>query len=209
MRVQVRKCPFTGKIFEEKDISKYILHLKQLRDEQRELREYARLKNSFHAWMRVEQTKVRAFDELVPWILENQQRLMRTYNAIYAKEKSSWHRKFPKGAKITALNMRCNFSPLASNSHCHPRGGVSNWCGHGDPAPRGYPGWTGSLSGKLSLGPRQDSPSWSEFFEMFDVHTGSGSGGANFQYGVTVFASDWPGIAEELTFRKLATGLVV
>jgi hypothetical protein len=65
------------------------------------------------------------------------------------------------------------------------------------------------LSGKLDITNRQESPSWSEFFEMFDVHTGSGSGGADFQYSVTVFASDWPGLAEELTFRKLATGSLV
>jgi hypothetical protein len=179
--------------------------LKAVREEKQELREYARLKANFHAWLRAEQNKVRAFDEIVPWILENQNRLMRTYNALYAADKkSTWHRPFPKGVKFTALNMRCNFSPLASNSHSHPRGGVCNWCNKDSGKPSGYPGWTGSLNGKLELGPRQESPSWSEFFEMIDIHTGTGSGGPSFQYGVTVFASDWPGVAEELTFKKLA-----
>ena len=206
MRVVVRKCPFTGKLFEEKDLSKYILHLQKVREEKKELREYARLKNTFHKWLREEQMKVRAFDQIVPWIIENQNRLMRTYNAMYANGKGSWHKKFPKGAKFISVEMKCRFTEMASNSHSCPRGGVMNWCGHGDPNPRGYPGWTGSLSGKLDVTDRQETPSWSEFFKMFDVHTGSGSGGRNFNYGVTVFASDWPGVAEELTFRKLATG---
>jgi hypothetical protein len=206
MRVVVRKCPFTGKLFEEKDISKYILHLQKVRDEKKELREYARLKATHEKWLRAEQGKVRSFAELVPWILENQNSLMRTYNAFCARDKGSWYRKFPRGSKITSLNMRCNFSEVASNSHCCPRGGVMNWCGMNDPAPRGYPGWSGSLNGKLDITERQESPSWSEFFKLFDIHTGTGSGGSSFQYGVTVFATDWPGIAEELTFRKLATG---
>jgi hypothetical protein len=209
MRVVVRKCPFTGKLFEEKDISKYILHLQQVRDEKKELREYARLKAGWEKWLRAEQAKVRSFAEIAPWILENQNRLIRTYNAFYAPKKKkdySWNRPFPRGSKFLSINMRANFSELASNSHCAPRGGKMNWCGRNDPAPRGYPGWTGSLSGKLDITERQESPSWSEFFKLFDVHTGTGSGGSSFQYSVTVFASDWPGVAEELTFRKLATG---
>ncbi len=209
MRVTVRKCPFTGKLFEEKDISKYILHLQKVREEKKELREYARLKASWEEWLRAEQAKVRSFEELVPWIIANQQKLMKTYNAVYAPKKNTWSKKFPRGCEFTELSMRCKFTTMASNSHSRPRDGVMNWCGHNDPAPRGYPGWTGELQGKLNITDKQECPSWSEFFKLFDVHTGSGSGGRNLQYGVTVFASDWPRFAEELTFRKLATGELI
>jgi len=205
MRIQVRKCPFTGKLFEEKDIGKYILHLKALREEKQEKREYERLRRNWVKWLETEQATVRSFEEIVPWILEHQQKLMNTYNALYACGKDAWHRKFPRGCKITKLSLTGNFSETASNTHCHPRNGVCNW--HRKPElPPGYPGWVGRIEGTLSIGPKQDTPSWSEFFELFDIHTGTGSGGKEFGYSSTVFAADWPGLYESLTFRKLATG---
>lgn len=206
MRIQVRKCPFTGKIFEEKDIDNYIHHLKAIREEKQEQRNNSRVRNTFYEWLRAEQAKVQSFSEIVPWILENQKKLMSSYNAMYCSGDIPWRGKFSKNSKLETLDMTCKFTPRASNTHCHPRNGITNWWCNDD-KPLGYPGWIGGLTGTLDVLNPRGSPDWSAFFEMIDIHTGSGNGGNTFRYGMTVFASDWPGPAEELTFKKLAAGV--
>ena len=68
MRIQVRKCPFTGEIFEEKDIGKYILHLKELRDSMRGKREHARIRKTWEIWLDNERAKVLSVEDIPAWL---------------------------------------------------------------------------------------------------------------------------------------------
>lgn len=202
MRVTVRQCPFTGKIFEEKDIGKYVLHLKAQHDRLKQERQYARLRNSFDQWLAEEKEKITSVDMIVPWILENQQRLMDTANALDIGCRDP----FVKGDQFTKLVFeRLYYHPLVSNTHCYPKNGVINFSSK-DNLPRGYPGYFGYMSGTLSRpnGPEFSYP-YSKVFKLIRLHTGSGGGGnKNWGYDIKIFLDDWPGLSQEVVAAKLA-----
>jgi len=58
MRVQVYKCPFTGKLFEEKDKAKYVKHLLELRESMRAERNNERTRATWKKWLDAEKEKL-------------------------------------------------------------------------------------------------------------------------------------------------------
>lgn len=212
MRVQVRKCPFTGKIFEEKDIKKYVTHLQKLRESMQSQRRYQRLRDTFSTWLVEEKKKVTHVDMICPWFLENQRVIMESTNAICfgGQNKYSIRGRFVKEDRFAKLEFESiRYNPFSSNSHVCPDNGVTNWTGKEPGRPVGYVGWTGYLKGSLVRPDKNNySYPYSEALNLVGIKTGSG-GGSNqsFGYGFTVFLDDWPGL--QVQIRQMEEDLIV
>jgi hypothetical protein len=150
---------------------------------------------------------VKYMDQLVQFIKDNWKWFF--YNGLrhepFNREKTEdWH----ELVSLSFEQMRWNNN--ASNSHVAPKNGVLNWSKKetfpdGTPKPTGYPGWTGQM--KISI--RGDKYTYrgkekfttgfgSRYFTDTPIKTGSGGGGPDvFNYGVTLFADDFPAMAEQ------------
>jgi hypothetical protein len=131
----------------------------------------------------------------------------------------------PKVLKIIP-NLRWNNE--VSNSHSCPHDGVTNWGGRetmadGTLAPRGYPGWTGSIVWVCEWPKEFDGIYLSS--DLFSggfgrsgrqrAHTGSGGGGGGHlnkefntycqspSYEFRIYASDWPGMTRYYEKQKM------
>lgn len=208
MRITVRKCPFTGKVFEESKKKEYILHLQDVRINQRAKRQEKRVKSTFHTWLAKERAQVRTIQEIPAWFMDNQRILMDAHNAgIHSKYCfSSGRDKFViedvfENVKIK-LRGSHGFTESVSNSHVCPDDGVTNF-GGAEGAPRGYPGWEIDISGTLRR-PRKLSSSYpySQAINLAGIKTGSGGGGnENWSYDAKIFLSDWSGLRGQRDFE--------
>lgn len=206
MRVQVRKCPFTGKLFEEKDKAKYVKHLFELRESMRSERNNERTRATWKKWLDAEKAKILRIEDIPAWFLENQRKIMDACNAIDFDSNFDRRNRFVQEDKFTKLEFEtCRFDGNASNSHVCPEGGVTNWCAKEKNKPSGYPGFTGYLKGSLARPKKnQHTYPYSEALNRVGIRTGTGGGGNNdFGYGFTIFLADWPGISEGLVFDTL------
>lgn len=102
-----------------------------------------------------------------------------------------------------------SYSPTVSNSNSAPIGKKANWDGHDKSLPTAYKGFYGRISGtskhlkkvKLDL-------SGSDFFAgsfgqgFRGINLGSGGGGSEFSYDVSLFLDDFPLIAEKFRADK-------
>lgn len=204
MRIQVRKCPFTGKIFEEKDIGKYLWHLKVLRDQQKEERLHQRLRDEFKGWLQAERAKVQYVADIIPWFIANQRQLMDAANAIslnsrYDKKYARCFMPEDRFANLKFENVR--YDPLISNSHECPDNGVLNWNEKDLTKPTSYPGWRGYIRGSLIRNPKHDySYPYGDALKIAGIKTGSGGGGnKGWGYDFRIFLDDWPGLQQEIT----------
>src|ERR1035437_5373477 len=82
MKVQVHKCRVTGKIFEAKDRAKYILHLKNVRARQKELRLHKKIHAEFDIWLKNERSNIFDIIDIPAWFIKNQRYIMDATNAI-------------------------------------------------------------------------------------------------------------------------------
>lgn len=201
MKVTVNKCPYTGKLFE--DDKKYKAHLQKIRRERTAMRAEEKEKTEFAGWLAVEKEKIIHPNMIAPWMLENQDRLMVAANAF---KLGTWStdKFFPLTDKFTKIELMVKYTPRVSNTHCAPKGKVTNW--HCKPdLPNGYPGWSGNVSGVLTREKKHMSAyPYSHILNLVGIHTGSGGGGnEHWGYGVSLFAEEWPAMAEAETFRLL------
>lgn len=206
MKIQVYKCRFTGKLFEEKDKAKYIKHLLELRESLRSQRNYERTRNTWKQWLDAERAEVRRIDDIPAWFLANQRKIMDACNAIKFDNRFDRRNAFVKEDKFTKLEWQsCRYDACTSNSHVCPDNGVSNWCAKEKSKPIGYPGYKGYLKGSLARPAKhQHTYPYSEALNLVGIKTGTGGGGNNdFGYEFTVFLDDWPGVAEGLVFETL------
>lgn len=191
------KCPWTNKVFSNK--KSYIAHLKVLREDRihREIR--AKNENKLFEEL-INQT---SFDDIINWI-ETHPGFF--FDRINHDRREGWrarraHLRDDFKVEITLLELRWN--DMASNSHSCPRGGRTCWSSADakDGRPRGYPGWTGRIEFKVS----HDLGFGSDIFRNVGINTGSGGGIGNghYGYGVTLFASDWPGLEKARVFEIL------
>lgn len=200
MRIQARQCPFTRKIFLEEDRDRYIQHLSDLRASMREKRTQNRAAVEWDRWLSKEKEKICDIEDLAPWIIKNLTHIGRAYNVIKHPRDGD---KIYHSDKITNLTIRATYNPRCSNTHCCPRGGVTNWWCKDD-LPRGYPGFSGRISGTLERSRYKSNYPVSDLLEFVDIHTGSGGGGNNnWAYDVTVFEVDWPNITQKITMDIL------
>lgn len=196
MRVQVRKCRFTGKIFEEKDLKKYAAHLKKLRVELAEARKIERTKKTFKAWLTKEKKKIKHPDEIPAWFLKNQRTIMDGANAGFGDRPFKSDKFFSTDEFTKFVFTGIRYNKNASNSHVHPDNGVGNWCGKDSGKPTGYKGWEGHADGTLKRNKNHSgSYPYSAGLNAVGIKTGSGGGGnENWGYGITIFLDDWPGL---------------
>ncbi len=179
------RCPWTKRIFGEKKT--YVKHLKWLRENRMHsrIRATALLRKKGDLWNQP------TFEDIIKWIEINPDFMFDNgYRESWRREGTEKYRdKF--WIKITYLNLR--WEPSASNTHSCPRNGVTNWGGR-ENAPRGYPGYVGSIEYQLS----HDIGFGSDVMRGLSVHTGTGGGGGGlkFGYSVTFFDADWPGLVK-------------
>jgi len=202
MRVEVYKCRFTGLIFEKHERRKYINHLKELRKEMRDEREYRQISKNFWKWLHEEKLKITHVDQIVPWFLENQKTIMKAFKAgIHAKDYHSFSEKFyPDTDEFTKLTLKVGrFNKLISNSHRCPDNGTTNWCVNDPTLPKGYPGWNGRIDGVLKRLPKHNNDyPYSALVNLVGLKTGSGGGGnESWGYDVKIFLADWPGLEQQ------------
>ena len=203
MRITVRKCPFTGKIFEEKDVLKYIDHLKRVREKQQKYHRYSCIRKEFSKWLAEERASIREIGEISPWFIKHQQYIMDATNANVFENKSPFD-KFVDGDIFTNIDISAKYCSSVSNTHVCPDSGVTNWGYRDKTLPNGYCGFEGMITGCLIRPPDAMGYPYGEALNLVGLKTGSGGGGRNrWNYGVSIFLADWPGIGEEITIARL------
>lgn len=204
MRIQARKCPFTGKVFEESRIDEYVLHLLDTRKDLKRKRHLSNVKNTFEDWLKAEKLKITHPNQIPEWFLENQKQIMDAHNAgCRPKKYSGFDRdKFFTSDTFTKVEWEKEvvFSDLVSNSHSCPDNGEMNFGGDGVGIPKGYPGWSGYVQGSLSRDMKhRGSYPYSAALNLVGINTGTGGGGnENWGYDFRIFLADWPGLKEEV-----------
>jgi len=207
MRVQVRKCPFTGVIFEESNIQEYIEHLFNLRENMKKERKFQRIRSSFKAWLWEEKQKITDINMVVPWFLKNQSSIMDAHNAINCpRGKSPLDDPFYKTDKFINITLRAYYSDRVSNSHRCPDNGVTNWCARDPNLPTGYPGFQGRIEGALVRSKKNNnSYPYTDALNLVGIKTGTGGGGnGSWGYDVSLFLADWPGLSQTALANKIA-----
>lgn len=137
----------------------------------------------------------------------------------------AWNKRYNNvDLEITMVNLR--YELMASNTHCAPRNGETNWGGEKPDVPRGYPGLVGRIEGHF-IEPLRKCRDWSGYVETLDsfsdlcddlhgfknpedvycmkgLHSGTGGGGPNsFGYGVTLFIDDFPKLKRHFLKQEL------
>lgn len=194
------KCPWTSKVFATKKA--YANHLRVLREDRIHRAIRARIRNKIFE----ELINLQSFDKIIEWIETHPEFL---FDGIILHGRDKWgerrgHLRDKFWVKVTYLDVR--WADNVSNSHSCPRSGVTNWGGKGllpggEPAPRGYPGWTGRIEFQLS----HDLGIGSDIMRPLGIHTGTGGGISENRYGYDVkfFDSDWPGLEKVRIFDIL------
>ena len=203
------QCAKTQKVFTEKE--DYSKHLRRLAAANRKAKQYADLKSSFYTWLAAEKENIFSVNDIAPWVILHQRKLMDAANALHIY---SFNDKFFDDDEYTQFftaDMR--YSSSVSNSHSCPHNGVQNWGGDvklkdGSPAPRGYPGWSGRIGGTLKRNKgRMSSYPATNILKLIGLHTGTGGGGNNsWGYDCRIYLADWPGLSNQLVFDKLQSG---
>lgn len=203
-KIEVWKCPRTGKLYE--NLRNYKKHLREMATRSLNERREIRRVDSARTKLRTQVRSIADLEALLPKVLLE-----------YVSLKTGVV--FPK-LPTDSIQVRfqlLNHRDMCCNSHCAPVDGRTNW--HGNPKlPIGYPGFYGRvvilLSGKL-YNLRVDGHSMpTDVLKQLMVNTGSGGGGAGslnmiqLGYEVTLFDDDWPGLArayhEEQMIKKLS-----
>ena len=204
MKVQVRKCRFTGKIFEETDLLKYKKHLLALRKEMAHTRYLNKVRKEFSTWLQNEKQQIKDIDDILPWFLKNQKYIMSAYESM----NNDKFRKLYDTDVFENLSLNARYSDRVSNSHRCPANGVTNFF-RKDNLPLGYRGYSGHLTGCLIREEKnKNSYPVSSVLTFIGIQTGTGGGGnESWGYHVEIFLDDWPGIAEELEGKMIVDKL--
>jgi hypothetical protein len=204
-KIQCRRCPFTGKLFEESKIDKYILHLKTTRDEMRYERNLKGVKAGFSEWLKVEKLKLIHPDMVPEWFIANQRHIMDAVNAGCRGKNDHHYDKFFADDVFQKVYLEKSpvFNLFTSNSHSCPDNGETNWCEQELFKPTGYPGWRGHIHGSLNRNKKHNSSyPYTSALKLVGIKTGGGGGGnERWAYDFTMFLADWPGF--EVEYRKI------
>lgn len=222
-KIIVWKCSHTGKLFE--DEKKYKNHLAKLAIERRITRRLDVVRQEHEEqWNKIHETEM-SLSELPQFIIDNQAifwKDAKNYNCSFGTDWGHIGKKTRNGVimpipEIVSFDeFKLTWDDSVSNTHSCPHNGVTNWGGRVKDAPRGYPGWRGSVKYQIR---------WPEEFagcypgsDLFNgrycrVHNAGGSGGGwqngfqHFQYAIELFAADWPGLVryreKMLMWKKL------
>jgi hypothetical protein len=202
MKITVRKCPWTQKLFECDQ--KYMVHLRELRTLLSFRRDIQRAINQSDQIFEWAAQNVRTTEEFEKWFKDNWDVFALRNHAIYNRR---WNpnRKLKKTVLPTLISVSCRQTTPdweePRNSHSCPRNGVKNWERKSD-LPTTYPGWgfrldfsyKGSFSGFVT--------------EMFDgtivnCDRGGGGGPQSYSTGITLWADDWPAMRDFKEKQKM------
>lgn len=182
-KIEAWECPTTGSLFKHKE--DYRRHMAKLAAARR----FAANRKLMLAQAEVcvkELHQQKSFKEICQWIEKN-------YRLLYERQIiignfSNRRNAMPSGFFVKDVSFEnMVWSDRCSNSHSAPAGKRTNWGGQHPDVPRGYPGYTGSISFTTSLYGHCD------LFKNTGIHTGSGGGSEQrFRFGVTLFAEEWP-----------------
>ena len=233
-QILVWKSDADGKLFEDK--TKYTAHLRKLarhRNAQRKLQISQAEKDA--VWAELYERE-QSIDDWMQMVIDNQHLFWAEAAAGDPYDWQNVGKKLGRGKnagnlpmpRVLQITHKLQWSDSVSNSHSCPVGGVTNWGGReklkdGSPAPRGYPGWTGSIEWLVEW-PKEFDGIYlgSDLFSRgtFNsgrqrAHTGTGGGGGGHfnkefntwcqrpRYSFSIFASDWPGMARYYEKRKM------
>ena len=202
---------YTKEVFTEK--SKYELHNRRQAAARRARNKDLLERKAFSDWLAAEKENICSVDEIAPWILLNQRKLMDMSNKYGY---FSFNDKFFNDDEFTEIEIyQANYSKSVSNTHSCPHNGVTNWRGDtkladGTPAPNGYPGWSANIKGSLARNKsRMGAYPYGGVLKLIKLHTGTGGGGNNWRYDCKIFLADWPGLSTQLVVNKLTTGKLI
>lgn len=192
------QCPWTGRVMASK--STYVKHLKKLREER--MRANARKRK--HKLLLEDLNSQSSFEDIIKWIELHSEWFL---DAACHGNPNRYHESIRKDFSVKIVHLRLDWLNRVSNSHSCPRGGVTNWGGcdllpDGTPKPRGYPGWDGRITYRVS-----HDVSWvNRAFNEAGIYTGTGGGGRDGlrSYDVKFFMNDWPGLRKKATVDLLA-----
>ena len=194
------RCPWTARVFGTK--KGYVNHLKVLREDRihRAIRARIAQRKRQDLWHQP------SFSAIIDWIATNPE-FMFDQTMQNGWSQGRGYEKFRDKFWIKITYLKLVYSKNASNSHDCPRDGVRNWGGRGkdregNPLPTGYPGWIGNIEYQTS---HDVGFSCSRVLELLGIYTGSGGGITQNRngYSLTMFESDWPGLAEANTMARL------
>lgn len=202
-QVLVWKSDADGKLFEDK--AKYTKHLRKLATERTKTRKIQQMNAERELFVQ-SMGMVSSIRELEDFIAVNWQWFfLNGLNRQWTSSRRS-HKHVHTHVEVKFNRMRWNDS--VSNTHDCPRnGGVTNWGGRDEGAPRGYPGWQGDIHIRVrtplkTYNRKQyyEDGFGSDYFDDTIVMTGGGGGGGNtdgvtnYRYDVKLFAADFPGL---------------
>jgi hypothetical protein len=196
--VSAYQCPHTKKLFAIEDKNKYKKHLVALATEQYNARVRQRVAKEKKEFLSKTLWSCLTIGQIEEWFTTNG--LWLTRNLTFRKDQL---RKKMEPIIFDSFKLDVRWSPIVSNSHNCPVGGVTNWHRKKE-LPIGYPGYSGTI--RYSINNTHGQKSYfnfgSEIFNGTLVNTGGGGGnGLDYQYQVYLFDSDWPNlrIHENLT----------
>ena len=196
------QCDRTKKLFSDKVV--YLKHLKTLARQDLNQRKYTRLRSEWKNWLTDERSKITRFEDIAPWLIRNQGKIMDAVNAHY----NTGDDKFHDGDDFTKIEMSCCWSDLVSNSHHAPAGKPQNWS-RKPSIPLGYPGFTGDVRCSLSRKKKHiNNYPISSFLNIVGIHTGTGGGGnTSCNYAIFVYDEEWPGLVQGIQEDKVLHAL--
>lgn len=207
MKVVVRKCRFTGEIFEEHELDKYRRHLKDLRAHMAFERKRAQDNEAFSEWLRNSRESVKTLDEIPAWIISNSAYLMPTFNKLCC-DGDSWNsgEKFYPSDEIKSIDfINAHYVEDISVKYFHQKPNIDF------PEGEVEDGYTGRVECSLSRIRKHNSRyPMRRFLSMLGVYTGSGGGGnERSAWAFYICLAEWPGIRSTVTATKLAGNIPI
>jgi len=189
-KVLAYQCPHTKLLFALEDKKKYDAHLRRLRKERYLQRKEDQIRHDFNSWFEESIANIDSVSKLEEWLLNGA--IQRTLD--YTTSKHEWNRTEYKKFKITNVSVSLvRFSDSESNSHCSPRGEVTNFLRKKE-LPTGFPGFSGNIFVKHE----GDYPSFVLSGALTKLGICTGSGGNN-RWTITLFLKDWPGLEQRIS----------
>jgi uncharacterized C2H2 Zn-finger protein len=195
-QITVWECPRTNMLFKTK--AQYKRHLKKKARESLEAKYHQKIVDTrLDVFRKMRETCCNAA-EIEQFVKDN----VKVFWA-HAIEQSYFDKDkiVPKNLVCKHFKITARYNDMVSNSHhCPMNGGVTNWCGKTEGAPRGYPGFYGKVDFEFSHGMPSSS---STMFEDTGLETGGGGGSQGTgSYEIYLFLADWPTLTNRIEEMK-------
>ncbi len=181
MKITAYKCPDTGKIFEHRsEYDEYRFDVLCYRAEKARIKA---IKDKFERKITKLRMTAKSTDDIEEWVLK------------YSRELAAFNDAEPNDKfEISSIQFKTKWRMDCSNSHSAPFSGETNWGGRKPGITRSYPGFNGSIDFKY----HGDLRNFFQLLKKTGINTGTGGGGGSgFHAEVTLFADDWPAMAEK------------